>query len=575
MRYFWMCLVSLCVSVAPVGATTYYVATTGLDTNPGTEANPLRTITQCKNMAYAGDTCLIAPGSYYERIVTIRGGTSGPDGIPRTADDLRLIYKANGGTVTMRGFSVYHPYVTIQGFDITDPGTSAAGRGAIKFTANADYFDCLDNTVRDMPYIPRSAGYMGIEVGPPAADYADYGIIKGNTVTRTSYFMLQLGGGHHLVTDNVFEHLGGLDDFVRLNGHSIIIRRNIFRYIQDGSNGHNDLMQTFGGAGTECKDILFEENWVQNLSNDIPTGYLAQMTSGSGNVYIADISPDVRDVTIRRNVMYNVAKGGSMLLPGITLENNTFYECAWESGGYTFTGSLTSGRITNTTIKNNVFLSCGSSELSSAGQDGFYSYQDYLMGPRTVNATVTFETTSSDNPIPIASAIVSDLLENGFLLPNYFLSPTTYAMTSIDDFTLEEFAEYKQATYDALMLSVAYANEDRASAKIDYNFVAGSPLAGYPGKAVSGCVPGVPKAMRFCELHGINGGNPYLTDLTNPLGPDGIPFTVDDGLKPVAGSGRLCGKGEGGVDIGAYSCQAGVVFSGKFAQPTNVIVREP
>jgi hypothetical protein len=61
------------------------------------------------------------------------------------------------------------------------------------------------------------------------------------------------------------------------------------------------------------------------------------------------------------------------------------------------------------------------------------------------------------------------------------------------------------------------------------------------------------------------------------LGADGLPFTADDGLKPSA-SGiykRLCGAGQGGVDIGAYSCAAGTVFSGAFAPPTNPIVREP
>ena len=53
------------------------------------------------------------------------------------------------------------------------------------------------------------------------------------------------------------------------------------------------------------------------------------------------------------------------------------------------------------------------------------------------------------------------------------------------------------------------------------------------------------------------------------LGADGIPFTVDDGLKPTASSTLLCGKGLGGVDIGAYSCNPAVVFSGTVAYPPN------
>jgi len=54
------------------------------------------------------------------------------------------------------------------------------------------------------------------------------------------------------------------------------------------------------------------------------------------------------------------------------------------------------------------------------------------------------------------------------------------------------------------------------------------------------------------------------------LGPDGIPFTLDDGLKPLPGS-PLCGAGEGGTDIGAYSCDPRRVFpvSGRRPPPTN------
>ncbi len=49
---------------------------------------------------------------------------------------------------------------------------------------------------------------------------------------------------------------------------------------------------------------------------------------------------------------------------------------------------------------------------------------------------------------------------------------------------------------------------------------------------------------------------PKFANVNNIVGPDGIPFTADDGLVPLAGS-AVCGKGENGTDIGAYSCPAG------------------
>ena len=71
------------------------------------------------------------------------------------------------------------------------------------------------------------------------------------------------------------------------------------------------------------------------------------------------------------------------------------------------------------------------------------------------------------------------------------------------------------------------------------------------------------------ETHGINGGDPKFQDASNPLGPDGVLFTLDDGLKPLPGS-PLCGKGDGGVDMGAYSCDPMKVFvDANTAPPTT------
>ncbi len=45
-------------------ATTYYVATTGSDSNPGTSASPFRTIKYAYSKVAAGDMILVRPGKY-------------------------------------------------------------------------------------------------------------------------------------------------------------------------------------------------------------------------------------------------------------------------------------------------------------------------------------------------------------------------------------------------------------------------------------------------------------------------------------------------------------------------------
>ena len=60
----------------PSNGNTYYVATTGNDSNLGTEASPLRTIQKAADTVSAGDTVLIKAGTYYEQVYIKVSGTA-------------------------------------------------------------------------------------------------------------------------------------------------------------------------------------------------------------------------------------------------------------------------------------------------------------------------------------------------------------------------------------------------------------------------------------------------------------------------------------------------------------------
>jgi hypothetical protein len=47
-------------------AATYYVSPSGVDTNPGTLAQPYRTVQKAATVAVAGDTVLLRAGTYRE-----------------------------------------------------------------------------------------------------------------------------------------------------------------------------------------------------------------------------------------------------------------------------------------------------------------------------------------------------------------------------------------------------------------------------------------------------------------------------------------------------------------------------
>jgi len=71
---------------------------TAADNNPGSASHPLRTISAAAQVASAGDTVLIFPGVYRERVAPRRGGQVGRP----------IIYRANKpGTVIIKGSDVF------------------------------------------------------------------------------------------------------------------------------------------------------------------------------------------------------------------------------------------------------------------------------------------------------------------------------------------------------------------------------------------------------------------------------------------------------------------------------------
>jgi len=68
---------ALSIIVSATGGTTYYVATTGLDTNPGSSSQPWLTLQHAVDSIAAGDTVIVRDGTYYGCRIDTNSGTSG------------------------------------------------------------------------------------------------------------------------------------------------------------------------------------------------------------------------------------------------------------------------------------------------------------------------------------------------------------------------------------------------------------------------------------------------------------------------------------------------------------------
>ncbi|MEN6576265.1 MAG: DUF1565 domain-containing protein, partial [Phycisphaerales bacterium] len=102
--------IGLCIAVGCVSSTTrvggantpsgreYHVSVQGNDTNNGSAARPLRTISAAAELAQPGDVITVHQGEYRERISPPRGGTS---------DGNRIVYRAAPGEkATVKGSEV-------------------------------------------------------------------------------------------------------------------------------------------------------------------------------------------------------------------------------------------------------------------------------------------------------------------------------------------------------------------------------------------------------------------------------------------------------------------------------------
>ena len=94
----------------------YYVAPTGSDANPGTQAAPFRTIKKAASVVKPSTTVHVAPGTYAETIITTISGTAsgriryvsttkwGAKIVP--ASSAESMWKADGGYTDIDGFQV-------------------------------------------------------------------------------------------------------------------------------------------------------------------------------------------------------------------------------------------------------------------------------------------------------------------------------------------------------------------------------------------------------------------------------------------------------------------------------------
>lgn len=341
---------------AAFGAT-YFVAKTGNDTNPGTEAQPFLTVQKGLNVALPGDSIRVGPGVYTENVASVRPGSAG-----------KYITLDGQGAANVNRIQLDKSHHRVQNITVSGFATRFGSLVSIRRGA---HHTILSNVVVNAA---EALDVAGISWEPPGTkpfgtDAASDCLIISNRITGIlADTALNIFGDNNLIVGNYVHDLGQ-SDFVRLWGRNNIIRGNTFTNIfkVEGVGNHIDFIQTFGENGFGSQGQIIENNKVLNIQG----GQLTQLET-----YMV---PEIRDWTFRNNIFASIAAQASCTVPEIKYYNNVFYRCNTANGGHALTfGTRTYSHGTSSAhgaqVLNNVFLECGDSRNTV----GWYMFNQAL-----------------------------------------------------------------------------------------------------------------------------------------------------------------------------------------------------
>ncbi len=234
------------------------------------------TIQSCADIAGPGDTCLVSPGTYDERVTFSKSGTPGS---PITFLAKGTCDTTQPGTCAIvKAFTLSHiGYITIDGFDIThqgmalDPFPGSSVTASLLLTAD-NHFEILNNVIHDTEGKCISMHNLN------SSEASSYMHIANNTLSHcgnqagsgwTAQAAIVFFGDYNLIENNDISHNGG--DFADFSGGSFNVYRNNILHdnsLADGQAGnvdHIDGLQQWAnvastvsapGTGYQVGDVL-------------------------------------------------------------------------------------------------------------------------------------------------------------------------------------------------------------------------------------------------------------------------------------------------------------------------------
>jgi len=490
-----------------------WVSLSGSDGNPGTFSSPWRTAAKAALSCAPGDTVNLAAGDFAEYVQTSVDASSA-----------QIVWQSTNGA-SLRGFRMRHAGYTLRGIHLTgfsdanNPFGTANG-AYVRIEAAANNTVVTNCLIDNLPYVANDDFTFNATsnlIHSSKSDFVAAGFVPGSHVflgsassavytNHNTTWCVKALDAHDMVLTNTAGDAFGAD----AGTYWAAV------YAGDGARGCDGvLMITAAGVGaTNC---LVLGNTITNIvgaaadlcgTNAIMAwnkagtfhGIYSFVLSGQNVVIISntfcpmhtiiDFTTEEINSVPHDSQHYDYADANVSSSPaaGLTVSNCVV---AWNYFGDNDNQMMTLANQSTSyglTVTNNIFAGAGA-QVNMSRRGARWWNNTFWRCAFDEAGTVVLATSSLTNAgdVDISS--------------NLFANCGNHANLSTEGF-------YNIA----------------AGQKTNYNFVTGPEVAGWPAKS------------GFNEPNGINGGDPLFLNPSNPLGPDGIPFTADDGLQPLPNS---------------------------------------
>jgi parallel beta-helix repeat protein len=330
------------VPASPVAAaSTYYVATTGRDSNPGTASRPWRTLQHAANVVGAGATVLIRSGTYAGFVMKRSGTSSAPITFQRYGSETVTVAggSATANVIKISGAS----HVIIRRVRVTGAAASVGGAGIrVENSASGVVLD------RNIVYRNRSYGIAIVD--------SRYVTVTGNEIKNNAEGVyVQRAGQGVRVTRNTIHHQdrmvvatpGGHDDhggvgvsLVRTTGKVVVERNRLW------ANRAVSPDWGFDGGAFEiyaASNALFRSNRLWNNRVVIETG--SDGTSCNNNVFRRNVAYGATTRDVSKGMLFRCAE--NMLVAYNTFHDLDTFVFDLKEGGTSFATSIRGLRINN------------------------------------------------------------------------------------------------------------------------------------------------------------------------------------------------------------------------------------